>query len=515
MSFRLYDSAQRKVVDFQPLIPGQVSIYCCGATVQSSPHLGHVRKEVNFDVLRRWLEATGFQVTLVTNVTDIDDRILSKSAEAGRPWWAHAYLFETTFHDAFRALGVRRPTYEPRATGHVPEMIELMQTLIDAGHAYPADDGSGDVYFDVQSWPSYGELSGMKVADMEPAEDADPRGKRDPRDFALWKGQKAEDPASAAWATPWGAGRPGWHLECSAMAGKYLGDAFDIHGGGIDLRFPHHENEQAQSRAAGRGFASYWMHNAWVTMAGEKMSKSLGNTADVFAAVQTHGGRAVRLYLAGPHYRSAIELSEASLAEAASQLARIDGFLERAKAALGGASTSSANASTTPFPEPVEGTTPTTPAAKAEASTSSANGTTTPFPEPVEGTTALPPAFVEAMNDDLSTPAALAVLFTTVKAGNVALEAGDQAAAAAAYASVVAMLDIFGLNPDAPEWDEAAGSQELIPVVDGLVAALLEQRTHARERKDWASADAIRDKLAALGLSVTDTPDGPRWSIEK
>ena len=485
MSFRLYDSAQRKVVDFQPLIPGQVSIYCCGATVQSSPHLGHVRKEVNFDVLRRWLEATGFQVTLVTNVTDIDDRILSKSAEAGRPWWAHAYLFETTFHDAFRALGVRRPTYEPRATGHVPEMIELMQTLIDAGHAYPADDGSGDVYFDVQSWPSYGELSGMKVADMEPAEDADPRGKRDPRDFALWKGHKAEDPASAAWATPWGAGRPGWHLECSAMAGKYLGDAFDIHGGGIDLRFPHHENEQAQSRAAGRGFASYWMHNAWVTMAGEKMSKSLGNTADVFAAVQTHGGRAVRLYLAGPHYRSAIELSEASLAEAASQLARIDGFLERAKAALGGASTSSANASTTPFPEPVE------------------------------GTTALPPAFVEAMNDDLSTPAALAVLFTTVKAGNVALEAGDQAAAAAAYASVVAMLDIFGLNPDAPEWDEAAGSQELIPVVDGLVAALLEQRTHARERKDWASADAIRDKLAALGLSVTDTPDGPRWSIEK
>ena len=498
MSFRLYDSAQRKVVDFQPLIPGQVSIYCCGATVQSSPHLGHVRKEVNFDVLRRWLEATGFQVTLVTNVTDIDDRILSKSAEEGRPWWAHAYLFETTFHDAFRALGVRRPTYEPRATGHVPEMIELMQTLIDAGHAYPADDGSGDVYFDVQSWPSYGELSGMKVADMEPAEDADPRGKRDPRDFALWKGHKPEDPASAAWPTPWGAGRPGWHLECSAMAGKYLGDAFDIHGGGIDLRFPHHENEQAQSRAAGRGFASYWMHNAWVTMAGEKMSKSLGNTADVFAAVQAHGGRAVRLYLAGPHYRSAIELSEASLAEAASQLARIDGFLERAKAALAGASTSSANGSTSPLPEPAEG-----------------SNTTDPLPEPVEGTTALPPAFIDAMNDDLSTPAALAVLFTTVKAGNVALEAGDQAAANAAYASVLAMLDIFGLNPDAPEWDEASGSQELVPVVDGLVAALLEQRAQARERKDWASADAIRDKLAALGLSVTDTPDGPRWSIEK
>lgn len=468
MSFRLYDSAQRNVVDFQPLIPGQVSIYCCGATVQSSPHLGHVRKEVNFDVLRRWLEATGFQVTLVNNVTDIDDKILAKSAEAGRPWWAHAYLFETAFHEAFRALGVRPPTYEPRATGHMPEMIDLIGELIDAGHAYPAADGSGDVYFDVRSWPDYGELSGMKVDEMVAAEDADPRGKHDPRDFALWKGAKPDDPASASWETPWGRGRPGWHLECSAMAGKYLGDAFDIHGGGIDLRFPHHENEQAQSRAAGRAFASYWMHNAWVTMAGEKMSKSLGNTADVLSAVQTYGGRAVRLYLAGPHYRSAIELSDASLAEAAAQLARIDGFLDRAKAALG---------------------------------------------EVASGT--LPTGFVEAMNDDLSTPAALAVLFTTVKAGNVALEAGDATAAEQAYGQVLAMLDIFGLNPDAPEWAQTGGSHDLTGVVDGLVTALLEQRNQARARKDWASADAIRDQLAAVGLTVTDTPDGPRWSIEK
>ncbi|MCE1174708.1 MAG: cysteine--tRNA ligase [Propionibacteriales bacterium] len=468
MSFRLYDSAQRAVVEFQPLQPGKASIYCCGATVQSAPHLGHVRKEVNFDVLRRWLEATGYEVTLVNNVTDIDDKILVKSAEAGRPWWAHAYLFENAFHEAFRALGVRPPTYEPRATGHIPEMIALMQELIDAGHAYAAADGSGDVYFDVMSWPAYGELSGMKVADMEPAEDADPRGKRDPRDFALWKGAKPGEPESASWDTPWGRGRPGWHLECSAMAGKYLGDAFDIHGGGIDLRFPHHENEIAQSKAAGRPFSTYWMHNAWVTMAGEKMSKSLGNTADVPTAVATYGGRAVRLYLAGPHYRSAIELSDASLTEAAAQLARIDGFLDRVAALR--------------------------------------------LP-PVPGE--LPAEFVAAMNDDLGTPAALATVFNTVKQGNIALDAGDEVAANQANASVLAMLDIFGLNPHAPEWAETGSSDDLTGVVDGLVAALLTQRTQARERKDWAAADAIRDQLADLGLKVTDTADGPRWSIEK
>jgi len=490
VSFRLYDSAQRKVVEFQPLQPGKVSIYCCGATVQSAPHLGHVRKEVNFDVLRRWLEATGHEVTMVTNITDIDDKILAKSAEAGRPWWAHAYLFEGAFHQAFRALGVLPPTYEPRATGHVPEMIELIATLIERGHAYPAADGSGDVYFDVLSWPSYGELSGMKVEDLTAAEDADPRGKRDARDFALWKGSKPGDPESASWNTPWGRGRPGWHLECSAMAGKYLGDTFDIHGGGLDLRFPHHENEIAQSKAAGRGFASYWMHNAWVTMAGEKMSKSLGNTADVLTAVAIYGGRAVRLYLAGPHYRSAIELSEASLAEAAAQLARIDGFLGRAKAFASVASTSSANFGL------------------------QASDSFNQSAEPAEAL--LPAAFVSAMDDDLGTPGAMAVLFNTIKAGNVALEAGEALAAAKAHREVLAMLGIFGLDPDAPEWAASAtSSDDLKPVVDGLVAAMLEQRNQARERKDWTAADALRDRLANLGLKVTDTPTGPRWSIEK
>ena len=469
MSLHLYDSAQRGIVEFQPLEPGQVSIYVCGPTVQSAPHLGHLRSRVNFDVLRRWLEFTGHDVTLVVNVTDIDDKILTKAAEAGRPWWAHAYLFEAAFRGAFEALGVRPPTYEPRATGHIPEMIELIATLIEREHAYAAADDSGDVYFDVHSWPEYGALTGQRVADMAPAEDADPRGKRDPRDFALWKGHKPGEPETASWPSPWGRGRPGWHIECSAMAGKYLGDTFDIHGGGLDLRFPHHENELAQSRAAGRGFARYWMHNAWVTMAGEKMSKSLGNTADVAAAVAKHGGRAVRLWLAGPHYRSAIELSEASLAEAAAQLARIDSFLGRSASAT---SASDAGA-------------------------------------------ALPGDFVAAMDDDLGTPAALAVLFGTVKDGNVALDAGDTESAARARASVLLMLGVFGLDPDAPEWaDAAAAGDDLKPVVDGLVGALLEQRAQARARKDWPAADAVRDTLKNLGLKVEDTPAGPRWSME-
>ena len=471
MSLQLYDSATRAVRPFVPLVPGKASIYCCGPTVQSSPHLGHIRKEVNFDVLRRWLEASGYLVTMITNITDIDDKILIKSAEAGREWWAHAYLFEAEFHRAYRALGVLPSTYEPRATGHIPEMVELIEELIHRGHAYAAEDGSGDVYFDVKSWPEYGSLSGMKVDEMTAAEDADPRGKRDPRDFALWKGLKAGDPETASWRTPWGRGRPGWHLECSAMAGKYLGDAFDIHGGGLDLRFPHHENELAQSRAAGRGFAGYWLHNAWVTMAGEKMSKSLGNTADVLAAVERYGGRAVRLYLAGPHYRSAIELSDASLGEAAAQLARIDSFLARA-ASVGVAE-------------------------RAESPLS-----------------ALPDGFVTAMDDDLGTPGALAVLFGTIREGNVALEHGDTAAAGRAHAAVVAMLGVLGLDPGAPEWAGQTAGDDLKPVVDGLVAALLAQRQEARARKDYAAADAIRDQLKAIGLKIEDTPQGARWSLE-
>ncbi|MGJ6980223.1 cysteine--tRNA ligase [Aestuariimicrobium soli] len=486
MTFRLYDTATRGIRDFEPLVEGQVSIYHCGLTVQSSPHLGHIRKEVVFDVLRRWLTHSGYEVTVVANVTDIDDKILAKSAERGVPWFAHAYEFENELHAAYASLGCLPPTYEPRATGHIPEMVELIGELIERGHAYPAPDDSGDVYFDVASWPRYGELSGQKVDEMEPAEDADPRGKRDPRDFALWKGHKPDEPATASWPSPWGRGRPGWHIECSAMAGKYLGDTFDIHGGGIDLRFPHHENELAQSAAAGRGFARYWMHNAWVTMAGEKMSKSLGNTARVSEVTATYDPRAVRFFLVAPHYRSMIEFSASdeatrgSLDEASKAIERIDGFLERASAAIMAAQS-------------------------AGVEVAAGRGT------------AQRDEFSRSMDDDLGTPGAVAALFGAVTAGNRALASGDVQAVADHSMAVRFMLEVLGLNPLAPEWAHLSrqASSDLEPVVDGLVQAMLTQRAEARAHKDWAAADAIRDTLAGLGLTITDTPQGATWALDQ
>ncbi|MGI5950762.1 MAG: cysteine--tRNA ligase [Brooklawnia sp.] len=466
MSFHLYDERTGQVVEFSPLVPGKASIYHCGLTVQAPPHLGHIRKEVVFDVLRRWLTAQGYDVTVVANITDIDDKILAKSAAQGMEWFELAYAMELELHRAYRALGCQPPNYEPRATGHIPEMLQMIEALLERGHAYVAQDASGDVYFDVRSWPDYGELSNQKIDDMAPAADADPRGKRDPRDFALWKGSKPGEPATASWPSPWGRGRPGWHLECSAMSLKYLGSAFDIHGGGLDLRFPHHENELAQSRAAGHDFATYWMHNAFVTMAGEKMSKSLGNSALVSEVTRQYPPRAIRLYLTAPHYRSAIEFSSTSLEEATAQLERIDSFLERA----------------------------------------GAQG-------PVDLDIAqLPQAFVAALDDDLGTPAAIAAIFEGVRQGNRALEAGDEQATAAALAQVRAMLHVLGLDPHDAQWADDAG-HDLTAVVDGLVPLVLQARAQARERKDWAAADAIRDQLAELGLKIEDTADGVRWSL--
>ncbi|GAB3622876.1 cysteine--tRNA ligase [Mariniluteicoccus endophyticus] len=469
MTFQLYDSATRRVTALDPVRPGEVSIYHCGLTVQSPPHLGHIRKEVVFDVLRRWLTHCGLKVTVVANVTDIDDKILAKSAAAGVPWYAHAYHFERELHRAYAALGCQPPTYEPRATGHVPEMIEMISTLIERGHAYAAEDGSGDVYFDVRSWPAYGRLSNQRVDDMEDAADADARGKRDPRDFALWKGHKDGEPETASWPTPWGGGRPGWHLECSAMAGKYLGTEFDIHGGGLDLRFPHHENELAQSTAAGQAFARHWMHNALVTMRGEKMSKSMGNGALVTEVVKEFPARAVRLYLLAPHYRSIIEYAADSLAESTAALERIDSFVARASELV----------------------------------------------EPAE--VDVPEAFRTAMDDDLGTPAAVATLQTAVRRGNQFLESGDREALSTTLGEVRTMLRVLGLDLDDPVWAEAAApaDDDLRPVVDGLVGALLEQRAQARARKDWAAADAIRDTLNDLGLKVEDTPQGARWTLQK
>ncbi len=455
--------------DFVPLEPGRAGIYVCGLTVQSEPHVGHVRSAVNFDVLRRWLSVSGYRVDFIRNITDIDDKILLKSAEQGRPWYNLAYEMSRELDKAYVALNVLPPTYEPAATGHIPEMVELIGRLIGRGHAYAAEDGSGDVYFDVLSWPAYGELSGQRVDDMEAAADADPRGKRDPRDFALWKGWKKEsEPDTAAWPSPWGPGRPGWHIECSAMAGKYLGAAFDIHGGGVDLRFPHHENEQAQSRAAGHPFASYWLHNAWITTAGEKMSKSLGNSLVIPEVLKKVRGIELRFYMVGAHYRSHVEFSFEALEEAAVGFRRIENFLDR-----------------TPVDEPA------------------------PLGGP--GKT-LPQTFTDAMDDDLGTPAAVAVLYDAVREGNRQLAAGESAAATASQ--VRSMLGVLGLDPDDPGWPSGGSADtKLTTAVDVLVAALLERRAEARAAKDFAAADAIRDQIKAAGIEIEDTPDGPKWTI--
>lgn len=467
MAFQLYDTASRQITPLVPVQPGRVSIYHCGLTVQGPPHIGHIRKEVVFDVLRRWLERSGYVVTIVANVTDIDDKILVKGVEQGRPWFAVAYENERALHAAYEVLGCIPPTYEPRATGVVPEMIEMMQTLIERGHAYAAEDGSGDVYFDVRSWPSYGELSNQKIDDMQAAEDAPPEGKRDARDFALWKGHKEGDPESASWPTPWGRGRPGWHLECSAMASKFLGEEFDIHGGGLDLRFPHHENELAQSRAAGQRFARVWMHNAMLNLAGSKMSKSVGNTLLVSEVVKRVRPIDLRYYLAASHYRSIVEFSEESLAEAATAFQRIEGFVRRAAEIVG------------------------------------------------EGDVGeVPEAFAAAMDDDLSVPAALAVLQTTIGEGNKLLAEGNTAEVGSALASVRSMLDVLGLDPLSPTWDRGGDDAAYAQVIDSLVGGLLEQRQEARANKDFATADRVRDQLTAAGIEIEDTPQGARWSVK-
>jgi cysteinyl-tRNA synthetase len=474
VALRIYDTAQRDVVDFFPLVEGQVSVYVCGLTVQSEPHVGHIRSGVNFDVLRRWLEVSGYDVTFIRNTTDIDDKILAKSAEQGRPWFNLAYAMHRELTKAYAALNVLAPTYEPAATGHVPEMIEMIESLIERGHAYAAPGshgGAGDVYFDVRSWPAYGELTRQKIDDMEAAADADPRGKRDPRDFALWKGRKDSEPETASWPSPWGRGRPGWHIECSAMAGKYLGQAFDIHGGGVDLRFPHHENEQAQSRAAGHSFASYWMHNAWITTAGEKMSKSLGNSLLVPTVLERVRPIELRFYMVAAHYRSNVEFSFEALEEAAVGFRRIEAFLERAG----------------------------NPEASDELRT----------------------AYVEAMDDDLGTPAAVAVIYDAVREGNKLLADGESSAATGIAADVRAMLDVLGLDPADPNWTDTAWgasasseTDKLSAAVDALVAGLLDQRQAARAAKDFAAADAIRDQIKAAGIEIEDTPNGPKWSLE-
>jgi len=468
---RLYDSKAQALRDFIPLVPDKVGIYVCGPTVQSSPHIGHLRSALVYDQLRRWLTYRGNDVTFVRNVTDIDDKILVSSTGTTEQWWALAYRYELEFTAGYQRLGILAPSYEPRATASIQNMLDLIGRLVDAGHAYPAADDTGDVYFDTRSWPAYGELTRQKLDNMEAATDADPRGKRDPRDFALWKGHKAGEPVSAAWPSPWGDGRPGWHIECSAMATRYLGAQFDIHGGGLDLRFPHHENELAQSTAAGDAFANYWMHNGLVHVNGQKMSKSIGNS--IYAAELLEQARAivVRYYLGAAHYRSTIDFHDGSLAEAEAALERIESFLDRADRRL--------------------------------ADTRFAGS----------GVEIVPEEFAEAMDDDLAVPQALGVLHETVRAGNAALDAEDLHAAASARGMVLAMSEVLGINPLSPGWSVATDEPAMIALT-ALVERLLDDRETARQSRDYAAADRIRDELVAAGITIEDTPSGAHWSFD-
>ncbi|GGG20915.1 cysteine--tRNA ligase [Rhodococcoides trifolii] len=459
MTLRFYDTETRAVREFTPLAPGHASVYLCGATVQGEPHIGHIRSGVAFDVLRRWLLAHDYDVAFVRNVTDIDDKILNKAAAAGRPWWEWAATYERAFTAAYDKLGVLPPSAEPRATGHITQMIELITRLIDSGHAYAAE---GDVYFDVMSWPKYGELSGHRIDDVHQGEST-LTGKRDQRDFTLWKAAKPGEPS---WPTPWGRGRPGWHLECSAMAEAYLGSEFDIHCGGLDLVFPHHENEIAQSRAAGDGFAQTWLHNGWVTMSGEKMSKSLGNVVSIPNMLDTVRAQELRYYLGSAHYRSMLEYSEAALLEAASAYQSIEAFVLKTAERAGEV--------------PV--------------------GTWTDV-------------FAEALDDDLGVPKALAEIHGRRREGNKALAAGDLDSAVAIASQIRAMMGILGVDPLDEHWVAPGSSSAERAALDVLIGDDLVLRAEAKATKDWPTADRIRDRLAKAGVEVTDTPNGPEWSV--
>ena len=461
-SLSLYDTLTRTTTPFSPVTAGKASIYVCGATVQAAPHIGHVRSGVNFDILRRWLIKSGYDVTFIRNVTDIDDKILHKAVHEEMPWWALAMKYERAFSAAYTALNVAPPTYEPRATGHITQMIELMQLLIEKGAAYAP--GNGDVYLDVRKLSSYLTLSRQKLDDLQPAADADEVNKKDPRDFALWKGAKAGEPS---WPTPWGPGRPGWHLECSAMAHAYLGETFDIHGGGLDLVFPHHENEIAQSESAGYGFAKRWMHNAWVTQSGEKMSKSLGNTLQVAEILKRVRGIELRWYLGSAHYRSMLEYSEAALDESATAFRRIEAFLHRSVEIIGA------------------------------------------LPTPV-----ISSVFADAMNDDLAVPTALASISESLRTGNTAITDGNKALIAQSANEIRGALEVLGCDPFDAAFAQSGG-EDLTAALDGVIQLALTQRAAARERKDFAASDQIRDGLSALGITIEDTAQGPRWSISR
>lgn len=473
MTVQLFDSRSQSLRDFVPIKQGQVGIYLCGPTVQSAPHLGHLRSALVYDQLKRWLEANGLRVTMIRNVTDIDDKVLENAKKENRPWWELAYGYEQLFSSAYARLDIAAPNYEPRATANIPEMIELIRELIAKGHAYQVE-GSADVYFSASSWKDYGELTNQKADDLVDDSEAEQRGKKDPRDFALWKSQKDSEPADAAWNSPFGLGRPGWHIECSAMSVRYLGERFDIHGGGLDLRFPHHENELAQSRAAGYEFANFWLHNGLVNVAGQKMSKSLGNSILVSDVLTESNALALRYYLGSAHYRSVLDYNEGVLEEAEAAIDRIGTFLQRANRRL----------KDTKFFEQLDLDKP-----------------------------SFPTKFVEAMNDDLNIPAALAVLHESVREGNARLDEELLQEAATSYAHALAMVNVLNINPESSFWQQSGSSKEALLALDGLIQSMIEQRRLARENKDFETSDRIRDQLKAVGVVLEDAADSTHWSL--
>ena len=477
MALELYNTLTRQKEPFVPVVPGRVGMYMCGPTVYSDPHLGHARGPVVFDVLRRWLEHEGLVVRLVTNVTDVghltDDEAgedkLAKRAKLERiePMEVAEKYFWRYF-DAMAAMNVRRPSIVPRASGHIGEQIELVQDLIAAGHAYPR---GGNVYFDVSSYPPYGELSGRDPDELVEGTRVEVRSdKDDPRDFAVWK--EAEPGHIMRWNSPWGPGFPGWHLECTVMSTKYLGDEFDIHGGGLDLVFPHHECELAQARAVGKPFARTWMHWNMITLEGEKMAKSKDHFVTLDDLFARFDPVAVRFHLLRSHYRSVSDFSDESLASSAQGLKRLRETYAAARDAAAAAD----------------------PAAAPDASAF------LPFRTD----------FAAALNDDLNTPRAIAALLDAAREVRKGLDEGAGPAFAAGAAALFEdLLDgVLGVPVTAD-----TGDAEVARALEGVVELLLEERQRARSRRDFAAADRLRDRLAELGIAVEDGPDGSRWKL--
>jgi cysteinyl-tRNA synthetase len=454
----VHDTRRGEKVPLVPREAGRVSLYVCGPTVYDVPHVGHARSALSFDIIRRALQWRGFEVIHVSNVTDVDDKIIARARAEGSTESEVAARYEAIHWSQLDRLGILRPHETPHATAYIPQMLELVGRLVDGGRAYVTESG---VYFSVESFPGYGALSHRRLEDLLESAGArvevDER-KRSPVDFALWKAAKPGEPS---WDSPWGPGRPGWHIECSAMSVGLLGEGFDIHGGGSDLVFPHHENERAQTEGAGQCFARYWLHNAMVNVGGEKMARSLGNFTTLAEAVDAHGPRALRLLVLQTHYRSNMEMGPENLAAAASALAGLDAFVRRARAQLDGAAR----------------------AAGAE----------------LDGVTVA--AFDTALDDDFNTPAALGAIFEAVRRGNLAIDASDASEAGRLVATVRELTGALGLELD--DGSQAGG--------DGEVAALVTARDEARRARNFEEADRIRAELAGRGITLEDTAAGTVW----